>query len=181
MKLKPKNLLNLSIILPIFLIVIFLLFVPFSQKNILEQTQQLFSNTSSQSSTPYEGKVLSVEKVELADSPDEQEHGLMYRSELCEKCIMLFAFSNNSVKSFWMKNTLISLDIIFLNSDGRIVAISTNTTPGQISPTYSSNEPAQFVIEGSAGVANRLSVKEGDVINISHLVRQSVPMEKVRR
>jgi uncharacterized protein len=67
--------------------------------------------------------------VEIADTPEGQSYGLMYRTELEENRGMLFIFDQERQLSFWMKNTFIPLDIIFIDSDGTINTIHENTKP----------------------------------------------------
>src|SRR5713101_2333732 len=68
-------------------------------------------------------------RVELADTADKRQLGLMYRRELPELSGMLFLFPNEAPLSFWMKNTPLPLDILFINTTHTIVSISQNTTP----------------------------------------------------
>ena len=67
--------------------------------------------------------------IELADTPYERQTGLMYRTEMNSNNGMLFVFEDSAIRSFYMKNTLISLDLIFLNESLEIISIYKNTTP----------------------------------------------------
>lgn len=103
-------------------------------------------------------------KVEVADDEYEITTGLMYRSQMASDAGMLFLFPDETRRSFWMKNTKIPLDIIFINSAKRIVTIQRSTTPFSES-SIPSTGPAQYVLELNAGVADQLSLSEGDYLN----------------
>lgn len=104
--------------------------------------------------------------VEIADSPDEWAHGLMFRESLAENEGMLFIFPGEKERVFWMKNTRIPLDIIFVSADNKVVnvviALPCIADP---CPTYSSNVPAKYVVETNAGFAARNGVIEGTRID----------------
>ena len=118
----------------------------------------------------------------IADDSSEQMRGLMFvdAQEMAplpdgtEKG-MLFVFKHEGYRSFWMKNTIIPLDIAYLDSDGVIVSMYTmaplDTRMGQ----YPSRQPAQYVIEVNADVFRRLGVKEGDRIEIPASVLNRTP------
>lgn len=102
-----------------------------------------------------------VFSAEIADTPAERARGLMFRTELADDHGMLFDFAEEAPRSFWMKNTLIPLDIIFAEADGDIVAIAENTTPLSEAP-IPSGAPARFVFEVVGGTAERIGLKPGD-------------------
>lgn len=101
--------------------------------------------------------------VELAQDDSRRQLGLMYRDKMAESQGMLFIFEGDETRSFWMKNTVLSLDMIFVNSKDEIVTIHKNTTPYS-EQSYASTKPAQFVIEVNAGYADRHKIKVGDKI-----------------
>lgn len=105
-------------------------------------------------------------EAELAVTFSEQQRGLMFRRELPAGQGMLFLFSNAGSYSFWMLNTLVPLDIIWMDSERRIVFISQNTPPCPpevaLCPTYGGNEAAQFVLELAAGQAAANGLQVGD-------------------
>lgn len=115
------------------------------------------------SSTPF--------TVELARTPAELEKGLMYRTRMAQDRGMLFVFPDEVPRTFWMKNTLIPLDMIFTTKDGTIVKIWHNVPPCKtpICPTYSSTQSATYVLEISGGLSQTMLLKEGDGISISGL------------
>jgi uncharacterized protein len=116
---------------------------------------------------------LSFDKLELAKTPLEQEKGLMNRDSLCQKCGMIFVFPTEQPLSFWMKNTRIPLDIIFIDSTGKIVSISQNAVPGQLSPTYNSESDAKYVIEIPAGTSKTQGLEKGKTIDIQNLLQNT--------
>ena len=102
-----------------------------------------------------------VFSVEMATTPEEKETGLMYRKELPDGKGMLFDFSPEQQISMWMKNTFISLDMIFIRADGRILRIAENTEP-QSTKIISSGGPAKGVLEVIAGTAQKYGIAPGD-------------------
>jgi uncharacterized membrane protein (UPF0127 family) len=99
--------------------------------------------------------------VEMAITPEQQAQGLMFRKELPEGQGMLFDFQSERETSFWMKNTYISLDMIFIRADGRIHRIAANTTPLSEAQVYS-NGPVRAVLEVIAGTSRKLGIAPGD-------------------
>ena len=99
--------------------------------------------------------------VEIADTEAEREKGLMFRKELPEGRGMLFDFHREQAVGFWMQNTYISLDMIFIRGDGRILSIAENTEPlsTKIIP---SNGPVRAVLEVIAGTARKYGIAPGD-------------------
>ncbi len=106
--------------------------------------------------------------IELADSPQKREMGLMYRTSLLENQGMLFIFDAEERQSFWMKNTHIPLDIIFVNEEKTIVHIAENCEPYSLKP-IPSFEYAKYVVEVTAGFSQKNSIKVGSRINFSLL------------
>ena len=87
----------------------------------------------------------------------------MYRQHMPVDAGMLFIFDTLEVQSFWMKNTLIPLDMLFLAADGRIVHIRARTTPHSLD-TITPGVPVRGVIEIAGGEARRLGIAEGDLV-----------------
>lgn len=104
--------------------------------------------------------------VEIADSVDERREGLMFRTFMPADQGMLFIFPDAEPRAFWMKNTQIPLDIIFLDSSGVVVSFHENAIPFQTSPTYPSVYPTQFVIEANGGWASSAELQVGDVFEL---------------
>ena len=99
--------------------------------------------------------------VELAVDDPERERGLMFRKELPEGQGMLFDFQHDQPVAFWMHNTYISLDMIFIRGDGRIVRIEESAKP-ESDRLIPSGAPVRAVLEVIAGTARRLGIKPGD-------------------
>jgi uncharacterized membrane protein (UPF0127 family) len=101
--------------------------------------------------------------VEMAVTPDEQARGLMFRRELPDMQGMLFDFHREQPTSFWMKNTYISLDMIFIRGDGRIMRIEENTVPlSEALVPASGPVTVRAVLEVIAGTAKKLGLAPGD-------------------
>lgn len=110
------------------------------------------------------GKELEQIYIELADSEEERNRGLMNRHHLPDSVGMLFVFDTSEPQSFWMKNTFIPLDIIFANENKEIVKIHSYATPHSID-AFPSGKNAKYVVEVNGGFAERNNIKEGDVID----------------
>lgn len=109
--------------------------------------------------------VLANLDIEFADSDFEIQTGLMYREKMAENQAMLFIFPEEGFHSFYMKNTLIPLDILFIKSDSSIVRIAKNAQP--LDETgIPSGEPVRFVLEINAGLSERWKLSEGDRIGL---------------
>ena len=105
--------------------------------------------------------------VEIADTPDKQQLGLMFRESMPRDHGMLFIFSGETMRSFWMKNTRIPLDIMYFDKDLKLVSVAVAKpcrTPR--CPTYASEGPAQYVLELNAGKAAELGVRPGDELKL---------------
>ena len=101
--------------------------------------------------------------VEIADDDAEREQGLMYRDSMPEMDGMLFLFTDEEPLSFWMKNTIIPLDIIYVNAGHKIVSIARDAKPYSLE-TIPSVKPAMYVVEVNAGFTRRHGIKEGDMV-----------------
>lgn len=102
--------------------------------------------------------------VELATTPAQQEQGLMYRRSMAPDAGMLFDFGQPTPTTFWMKNTLIPLDMLFVGADGRIVNIHERAVP--MSETMIPSQGAvRAVIELNGGTAARLGIRAGDRVS----------------
>lgn len=102
-------------------------------------------------------------QVEIADTPREQQYGLMCRRAMAPDRGMLFVFGAATPRVFWMRNTLIPLDIIYIGSNGRVVSISRNVQPLDESGAPSAG-PAKYVLELAAGRAAQIGLLPGDQV-----------------
>ncbi|HVF36899.1 MAG TPA: DUF192 domain-containing protein [Sphingomicrobium sp.] len=103
-------------------------------------------------------------KVEVARTPEEQSTGLMNRTSLAPDRGMLFPFPEPRQANFWMKNTFIPLDIIFIRSDGTIANVEANTVPLSLD-TVNSAGPVSAVFEIAGGRSAELGIKAGDRVD----------------
>ena len=99
--------------------------------------------------------------VELAVTPGQMEQGLMFRRTLAPDAGMLFDYKTPSLATMWMKNTLIPLDMLFIDAQGRIINIHERAIPQSLD-TIAAAAPARAVIELNGGTAARLGIKPGD-------------------
>ena len=99
--------------------------------------------------------------VEIADTPAARSRGLMFRRSMPADQGMLFDFERDEMVSMWMRNTYISLDLLFIRKDGTIARIAERTEPLS-ERTISSGEPVRSVLELNAGTASRLGISVGD-------------------
>lgn len=102
--------------------------------------------------------------VEIAETEEKRHLGLMFRDKMDEMQGMLFIFQEEEEQGFYMKNTIIPLDIIFVNSKKEIVKIHKNTTPFS-EKTLNSFKPILYVVEVNAGFTDKYGIKEGDIID----------------
>lgn len=107
-------------------------------------------------------------KVEVVATPYQVAKGLMFRENMAQDSGMLFVFPNSEARSFWMKNTLIPLDIIFISKDKKIVDIKENFEPcpktQMICPVYNSTAESMYVVEVNAGIVGKNKISIGDIV-----------------
>lgn len=102
--------------------------------------------------------------VEVADTPDARAHGLMYRKDLGADAGMLFVFPTESEQRFWMKNTPLPLDMIFIGANHHIVGIVADTRPFTTNP-LGVDAPSEFVLEVNAGFCAKRGVTVGNAVD----------------
>ena len=100
-------------------------------------------------------------RVDVADTPQARSLGLMYRTDLAPDQGMIFFFERDEDHRFWMKNTPLSLDMIFISADGRIVGIQVDAEPFSLKP-LGVGAPSRAVLEVRAGFARAHGIKPGD-------------------
>ena len=139
--------------------IFFLLFLVSCAKNISEDYKQISIDNGN--------KTIKL-NVEIADDNYKREKGLMFRENLDENAGMLFIFGNEAYETFWMKNTLIPLDIIFIDKYFKIANIE-HAVPCKQDPCalYHSSKPVKYVLEVNAGFAmkNNIEVSNKIVLN----------------
>lgn len=111
--------------------------------------------------------------LELALTPEDQAQGLMFRESLPERTGMLFLFPETGPHHFWMKNTMIPLDMIWMDEAGTVLFISADTPPCKADPcaTYGPDSPARSVLEIAGGKAKAEGVTVGSVLKAENLPR----------
>jgi uncharacterized protein len=112
-------------------------------------------------------KIIFEAGIEVAKTHAAQEQGLMYRKSMSDSVGMLFVFDVLEPLTFWMKNTIIPLDIIYADSSKQIVTIARNTVPYSEEP-IPSGKAAMYVVEMNAGFALKQGLKEGDYISFHY-------------
>ncbi len=118
-----------------------------------------------------EGREIAFE-VEIADTPAKRELGLQYRRELPADRGMIFLFPHEAEQTFWMKNTPIPLDMIFINSDRRIIGIAEQAVPFSLDPR-SVGRASRFVLEVNGGLSKRYGIQAGDSVRFQGISAES--------
>ena len=106
--------------------------------------------------------------VEIADTPSKREMGLQYRRDLAADRGMIFIFPAESQQSFWMKNTPLPLDMIFINRERKIVGIVEQTVPFSLD-ARSVGAPSQYVLEINGGLTQRHGIRAGDAVRFDDI------------
>lgn len=101
--------------------------------------------------------------VEIADTPEAITQGMMFRESMEPNSGMLFDFGEVRQASMWMKNTLISLDMLFIDADGKVIAIARNAVPGS-TRSLGPGVPVRAVLEIAGGRAKELGIQPGDTV-----------------
>lgn len=112
--------------------------------------------------------------IEIADTPEEREKWLMFRESMWTDDAMLFIFETEQKYGFWMKNTRIPLDMIWINANKEVVYIENNVQPcwedwsiTNTCPSYRTDTPALYVLEINAGLAKTLNINVADTCNFT--------------
>ena len=116
---------------------------------------------------PAKGKTVTF-RVEVARTPEERERGLMYRDRLAPDAGMLFTFEAPTDLTFWMKNTFIPLDMIFMDGGRKILGIVDNAPPRSLA-SRGIGQPSQYVLEINGGLSSRLGIVPGGVVEFRGL------------
>lgn len=112
---------------------------------------------------------LPLDKIEIANTNETRQKGLMNREFLCDRCGMLFDFEKEDWVDFWMKDTPLSLDIIFIKKSGQITSIAKSTEPNNDTKLYNSKKAVQYVLEVNSGFADKNGLKEGQYLDVEWL------------
>lgn len=145
-----------------FSVVFFLVFLMIFLANCTKKVNQISISNGE--------KIIKV-NVEIADDNYERQQGLMFRESLNENDGMIFIFEDENFQSFWMKNTLIPLDIIFIDKNFEIVDIK-NAVPCEEDPcaAYDSAKPAKYVLEINYGFAEKNSIEAGGKVDLKGIL-----------
>jgi uncharacterized protein len=113
-------------------------------------------------------------RVEVAETQYQKERGLMFREKLADDSGMLFWYDRDGIYSFWMKNTYIPLDMIWVSASKEVVFVEKNAQPclpagvpaAEVCPAINLDVPARYVLEVNAGMADRIGLQIGDQVEI---------------
>jgi len=165
---KPKSRRRMQIGISFTVIVIALVII-FMPKKTATDTSALpmapmFKKQGECTITNQNDKPMVSVDIEIADDDSKREVGMMGRPTMEERQGMLFVFEEEQMASFWMKNCILPLDMIFINKLGEIVTICKNTTPFS-EQAYSATAMTLLVLEVNAGFTDKYGIKEGDRIS----------------
>lgn len=133
------------------------------EKAVSNKTVYSFTKEGELSFNDAKGNLITSIDVEIADTDEQRQLGLMYRDKMDKNQGMLFIFDKEAPQAFWMHNTILPLDIIYVNSKSEIVHIVKNAKPFD-DTSLPSVKPAQFVVEVNAGYCDKFGIKVGDKI-----------------
>ena len=134
-------------------------------KKVIKQTEISFKKEGELTIFKSDSTQINLD-IEIADTDFDIQTGLMYRNSMKNNQGMLFVFDNEQPRSFYMKNTQIPLDLIYINENKTIVSFQKNTKPFDES-SLPSNAPAKYVLEVNAGLTNEWIVIVGDSIDFN--------------
>lgn len=134
---------------------------PLTEPQFKKEGQLVFLEKESQ-------KIIKKINIEIAEKYLERQQGLMYRTSMPDSVGMLFIFEREQLQSFWMKDTYISLDILFVNETNEIVTIHRNATP-RTEDSIFSYKNSKYVVEVIGGFCDKFNIKEGDFIRFEKL------------
>jgi len=154
----------LIIVLPLF--ALFLNFTSCKEDNkVVKQTEVKFKKEGELTIFKSDSTKVTI-NIEIADTDFDVQTGLMYRNSMGDNQGMLFIFDDEEPRFFYMKNTQIPLDIIYIDANKKIVSFQKNAKPFDES-SLPSNAPAKYVLEVNAGLVDTNSIKVGNLINFS--------------
>lgn len=138
------------------------------KETVVKQVKIEFKHEANLQITDSSGIVKKELQIELADNTFEQQTGLMYRKHMDQNKGMLFIFGDTIMRSFYMKNTYISLDLIYIDAEHNIVSIVKNAEPLN-EKSLPSEAPAKYVLEINDGLSDTWDLIPGDKISYSKL------------
>ena len=143
------------------MVIMFILIIAYNTK-----IQRLFHGEIEKKLVSFGGAAVNSE---IADTEAEREQGLMFRKELGKDEGMFFVFADEDFRSFWMKNTLISLDLLFIDSNKVVVDIKEGFLPCKtdVFESYTSKAKAKYVLEVNSGFVAENNVMVGDVVSFT--------------
>jgi len=163
---KPRRRMQISISAAAIAIALIIIFMP--KKTAPDTSAQhvapTFKKKGECTITNRNDKPIVSIDIEIADDDSKREVGMMGRQTMDERQGMLFLLEEEQMASFWMKNCILPLDMIFINKLGEIITICKNTTPFS-EQSYSATAMTLFVLEVNAGFADKYGIKEGDRIS----------------
>ncbi len=111
--------------------------------------------------------------VEVARTPDERRQGLMYRESLQDNWGMVFLFERDEDQRFWMQNTLIELDMIFITSDMRVAGVVHRAVP-KTTVQRGVGKPSRYVLEVVGGFAKKMGITAGDKVEFKEILTRDI-------
>ena len=163
---KSRRRMHIGISFSVIVIALIIIFMPKKTANDTSQSPiaPMFEKQGELTFTKQNGKSIVSIDIEIADDDSKREIGMMGRAVMEERQGMLFIFEEEYMASFWMRNTILPLDMIFINKLGEIVTICKNTKPFS-DQYYSATAPTLLVLEVNAGFTDKYGIKEGDRIS----------------
>ena len=162
-----KNVLCLALVLFTFFAHLFQLNSVLAKENCIQYTSVIIESTLDKK------KSVTIQ-AEVADEPDERALGLMNRKKIDKNKGMLFVYQFPSAPKFWMKNTLISLDIIFSSYDGRIIKIFENV-PKMTEKKVTAGDGVSFVLEINSGLVEEFEIDKSWIMNLTDFFETTKP------
>jgi len=152
----------------LFFLIIFFSLAYFKKNQIREEERNFYPQVSFYND---QGIKIASFKVEISSTSAQHKKGLMYRENLPKDEGMLFIFKQEQPLSFWMKNTLIYLDIIYISKDKKVVSVSVNTPPCKKDPCsgYPSKGNAMYVLEINGGLTEKFGIEKGTAVEFNLL------------
>lgn len=118
----------------------------------------------------------SIYDVLLADTPELRQKGLGGRTSIGPNEVMFFYFTEDSKHSFWMKDMLFSIDIVWLDSNWRVIHIERNVSPDTYPRSFGPEIESRYVLEFKEGITSKLELQVGDIINMGSFISTAVKL-----